>query len=92
MKIIDYSETKTCETNLLKITLYLENNISLDDIKLLARDNALIYNEKMELPYFKIIAQHYTIRGAINTKHVTIDFNISDKEQCKIYLNEILYQ
>ena len=82
MKIVDCTEIKICNNNFLKMSVFLENTIKPNEIRELSKGKVLIYNEKLSLPYFKIIDKEYIIRGSTESNQLTLDFNSIDKNEC----------
>ena len=92
MKIKRIQENKNCDANILRKIIIFEEDIAKEDIFLLVRNNQLIFNEKLPIPHFKIIAQNFIMRGSIGTNRITIDFNSIEEQKIEILLEEIIKQ
>ncbi|MDR0926183.1 MAG: hypothetical protein LBO69_00265 [Ignavibacteria bacterium] len=83
MNIKEIVESQNCEDNSVKLSVFLTADVLKEDMELLAIGRTLIYSEDFPLPYFKIITPEYTMRGALGTDRITIDFNSTDAEGCR---------
>ena len=88
MKIINCTEIKICENNFYKMSFFLEENITSSDVVNLSRGKVLISNEKLSLPYFKIIDTEHTIRGSLESNQLSFDFNTRDRIVCAEVRNQ----
>jgi hypothetical protein len=91
MKIKNIQENnKDCDANILRIIIIFEENITKENIFLLAKNKQLIFNEQLPIPYFKIISQSFIIRGSIGTDRISVDFSSIEKQQIEILMGEII--
>jgi len=81
--------SKDCDANILRRIIIFEEDITKENVFLLAKNKQLIFNEQFPIPHFKIISQNFIIRGSIGTKKITIDFSNIKKQTVDILLEEI---
>jgi len=92
MEIKSIQENKDCDANVIRKILNFEENITKEDVFSLAKNRQLIFNEDFPIPHFKIIAQNFIIRGSIETKKISIDFDATVKDRVEILMEEIIKQ
>jgi len=90
MKIKNIQDNKDCGTNILRRIINFEENITKENVLSLAKNKQLIFNEEFPIPHFKIISQNFIIRGSVETKRITVDFNSTEKQKYEKLLDEIV--
>ncbi|MPM99261.1 hypothetical protein SDC9_146452 [bioreactor metagenome] len=92
MKIQVIKEVLDCSNVFPTKTIVFENNIVKNEIFKISYNRKLIFNENLDIPYFKIIDKMFIIRGALHTNRMTIEFTTNDKIECDYILEKLINQ